>query len=232
MDSGFSPTAVRAFELLFRPWMWRRVHAVRVAGLPEQTISDCPLLLVANHVSWWDGFVLREVQRLLRPGVPLYTLMSEAELKRFPFFRCLGAVGIDGSAAPSVARALRLLEARLRERPNAAIVYFPQGRIWPSHRRPLGFQRGVELFARRLSAEVLPVGLHAEPLNTVSPTFFVSMGGRLNASAEASELECRVEAQIDRVLAFLSLHGEDAPRAWPAPRTPLPPAREVVREAL
>jgi 1-acyl-sn-glycerol-3-phosphate acyltransferase len=111
MNSRFSPAAVRAFELLFHPWMRRRVHAVRVAGLPMGVAPTRPLLLASNHVSWWDAFVLREVQRVLRPGAPMYTLMSEAELARLPFFRWMGVVGIENGSPGSVARALRLLEA-------------------------------------------------------------------------------------------------------------------------
>jgi 1-acyl-sn-glycerol-3-phosphate acyltransferase len=203
-----------AFELFFRPWMRRRVHAVRVSfAAPPPT--DRPLLLAANHVSWWDGFVLREVQRTLRPGAPMYTVMSSAELARFPWFRLMGVVGVDPASAGSVSRALAFLRTRLRERPESTVVFFPQGRIWPSHRRPLGFRRGVEVFARRLSAHVLPVGIHAEPLNTVAPTFFVSVGGGMEGRVAAQELERRVESEIDAVLGFLAEHGEDAGDAWP-----------------
>src|SRR5690606_8486269 len=110
MSSRFSPAAVRAFELLFRPWMRGRGHAVHMAGLAGRDAPTGPVLLAANHVSWWDGFVLREVQRVLRPDAPLYTLMSEAQLRRFPFFRRLGVVGIDGASPPSVARAIHFLQ--------------------------------------------------------------------------------------------------------------------------
>jgi len=231
MSSRFSRAAVGAFELFFRPWMRRRVHAVRVAGLPARLPADRPLLLAANHVSWWDGFVLREVQRALRPGAPMYTLMSRAELARFPFFRQLGVVGVEGSSPGSVSGALRFLRARLEERPDAVVVYFPQGQIWPSHRRPLGFRRGVELFARHLSPLVLPVGLHAEPLNTVAPTFFVSVGEPLERAWEVETLERRVEAELDALLAFLSAHGEEAPSAWPGPFGRLRTARGALQEA-
>ncbi|HEX6068783.1 MAG TPA: lysophospholipid acyltransferase family protein [Longimicrobiaceae bacterium] len=231
MGSVFSPAAVAAFELLFRPWMRRRVHAVRVAGLPTRIPPAQPLLLAANHATWWDGFVLREVQRMLRPGAPLYTVMSAAELDRFPFFRRLGVVGIDAGSPASVARAVRFLEARIRDRPDSVVAYFPQGRIWPTHRRPLDFRRGVEIFARRLGAVVLPVGLHAEPLNTVSPTFFVSVGEPLDGAPEAAELERHVEAQLDAIHRFLAEHGEDAPRLWPGPFEPLEATRDPVRGA-
>jgi 1-acyl-sn-glycerol-3-phosphate acyltransferase len=230
MNSRFSPAAVGAFELLFRRWMRRRVRAVRITGLPASLPPARPLLLAANHVSWWDGFVLREVQRALRPGAPLYTLMSSAELERLPFFRLLGVVGIDGGSPGTLASALRFLRERLRERPDSVIVLFPQGRIWPSHRRPLGFRPGVELFARRLGPVVVPVGVHAEPLNAASPTYFASVGEPCAAAPEASGLERSVEAQLDAVLAFLAEHGEDAPRHWPAPHWHLAPARDPVPE--
>jgi 1-acyl-sn-glycerol-3-phosphate acyltransferase len=213
VDSRFSPLAVRAFEAFFRPWRDRRVRTL-MAGLPAHLPPDVPLLLAANHVSWWDGFVLREVQRSLRPGAPLYTVMSAAELARFPWFRRMGVVGVDPASPGSVARALGFLRARLRERPESTVVFFPQGRIWPSHRRPLGFQRGVEVFARRLSTRVLPVGIHAEPLNTAAPTFFVSVGEGVDAPLSAGELERRVEVELDAILGFVAEHGEDAGAAW------------------
>lgn len=222
MDSRFSPAAVAAFELFFRPWMRRRVRAVLVAGVPRDLPPDRPVLFVPNHVSWWDGFVMREVQRVLRPGAPLFHLMSERELRRVPYFRRMGVVGIDAASPSSVARALRSLEERLAGRRDGCVVLFPQGRIWPSFRRPLGFERGVELFARRLAPLVLPVGLHLEPLNAAAPTVFVSVGEPVEGGVDAADLEARVEAEVDAVLAFLSAHGEEAPRAWPGPHGRLP----------
>src|SRR5947208_2199405 len=84
----WTPLFVRAFELAWRPWMRSRLH-VRIGQMPATLSADVPLLLVANHTSWWDGFVLRELQRRLRPDAPLYTLMSSAELARFPALRLM-----------------------------------------------------------------------------------------------------------------------------------------------
>jgi len=175
-------------------------------------------MLVANHVSWWDGFLLREVHRALRPRAPLHTVMLESELGRRPMLKRLGAVGLDPGNAASSAHCIRVLQDRLEHRPDSVIAFFPQGRIWPMHRRPLQFQRGVELFARKLpSADLLPVAIHIEPLNRVSPTAFllagpIMTGGR---APDASLLESAVEHQLDNVLRFLSEHGERAPIEWP-----------------
>jgi hypothetical protein len=221
MRSHFSPAKLAAFELFFRPWRRRRIHATRIAGLPRE-LPRLPLVLVANHVSWWDGFTLREVHRLLRPAAPVWTLMTERELLRSPFLRSIGGFGIDPEHPASVRGALRFLRARAAERPDATVLLFPQGRIWPAHRRPLGFRRGVEGFARAVSpCVVLPIAIHHEPLTAAAPTVFVSAGATVRGGdgerCVAALLGGAGVAESDRILDFLSLHGEDAPRHWPDP---------------
>lgn len=234
MSSRFSPAAVAGFELLFGPWMRRRIAAVRLAGLPPHLAPDTPLLLVANHVSWWDGFALRELHRVLRGGAPLYTVMLQREVDRLPFFRWLGAVGIDPASPASILGGLRQLRQRIAERPDAVVAFFPQGRIWPSHRRPLGFRRGVELFAHQLAPLlVLPVALHLEPLQSPAPTLFVIAGEPLDAAeVDAERLEAEVASLLDGLLAGLAEHGEEIGRAWPGPFDPLPFGRRVAALSL
>ncbi|HEU4561495.1 MAG TPA: 1-acyl-sn-glycerol-3-phosphate acyltransferase [Longimicrobium sp.] len=220
MRSRFSPAALAAFELFFRPWQRRRLNAVRITGLPRALPGDLPLVLAANHVSWWDTFTLREVHRILRPSAPLYTVASERELKHLPWFRLTGAFGVDAAQPASVLAAIRFLRDRVRERRDATVIFFPQGRIWPSHRRPLGFRRGIEAFTRPIApCLVLPIALHHEPGTTSAPTVYVSVGAPIHVtrSLDADLLESVVEAESDAILDFLSLHGEDAERNWPGP---------------
>lgn len=219
MRSRFSPAALAVFELLHGPWRRRRVRHTLVAGLPRGLDAGRPLLLAANHVSGWDGFTLREVHRLLRPRGPLYTLMAERELRRFPVLRLLGVFGVDAESAVSVRGALRFVRERARERPDLTLSFFPQGRIWPSHRRPLGFLGGIEAFARALSpCVVLPVAIHHESLAGPPPTVLVSAGEPIDGDAvQAARLERAVAHESDRLLAFAARHGEEVARHWPGP---------------
>jgi hypothetical protein len=117
-----------------------------------------------------------------------------------------------------VLAAIRFLRDRVRERRDATVIFFPQGRIWPGHRRPLGFRRGIEAFVRPVApCMVLPIAIHHDPGATPAPTVYVSCGAPIHVARELDHelLESIVEAESDAILDFLSLHGEDAPRRWP-----------------
>jgi 1-acyl-sn-glycerol-3-phosphate acyltransferase len=226
MTSRFNPLAVAAFEAFFRPWRDRRVRTL-MAGLPADLPPDVPLLLAGNHTSWWDPFTLREMQRALRPSSPVFVVMLERELARRPYFRRMGVHGIEPGSGASLRACVRQLRERLAERPDGTVVFFPQGRIWPSFKRPLGFHPGVGLLARELAPlVVIPVALHVEPLSSTRATVFASAAEPIHVRGALSpaELEAAVTAELDALLAFLALHGEDAPAHWPGPRGRLPTA--------
>ena len=219
MNTRYSRRVWAGFELFFRPWMKRRLDGVHVRGVENANwLPSLPVILVANHVSWWDGFLLREVHRRIRPDAPFHVVMTERELRRFPLFRWMGAVPLaEGPLAPR--QLLRDLERRARARPDAVFGYFPQGRIWPSHRRPLGFRRGVTWLAARMApVAVLPVGLHLEPMTRPGPAAFVSVGRprMVQSPISPSLLEDQVTELVDELLTWTRRHGEDAARRWRA----------------
>lgn len=217
MATSWHPLAVRLLYLFLRPFMQRRLAGIYVQGLPTALPAGHTVLLVANHVSWWDGFLLREVHQHCVGDHPLYTVMLEAQLRRFPFFRWMGALGITPSEPASLRRALRFLQAQRQEADNPWVAFFPQGRIWPSWRRPLAFQPGLRLFAEALKpAVLLPVGLHIEPLNEARPAAFVSVGPpRLCGENVVQMAEEGVTEALNQIHDLLRTYGEDTPKHWP-----------------
>jgi len=202
----------RAFDVAFAPVMRRRLHVRLSEPLPD--VAPGPIVLVANHVSWWDGFLLRAVQRALRPHGALHSIALERELERHPFLRRIGGIGIDAASPSSILHTLRAIERLLSDEP--VLGYFPQGRIAPSHARPLAFHRGIDLVLRALGpATVIPVALHIEPLARFAPTAFVALGEPLESTVvDHAFLERCVTRLLDDVLAFTAAHGEDADRMW------------------
>lgn len=186
-----------------------------------------PLILVGNHVSWFDGFLLREVQRRLRPRSVFRTVMLSSELQWNPVLRLLGGTGFDPERPLSLRGVIRTLRSAKENdpRPTGLVVsFFPQGRIYPSFRRPLGFAAGIELLAHSLApCRVMGVGIHLEPGNRVAPSAFlhaspprlVDGSGRLRVAL----LEEDVREALDRIHHHLALHGERAPDFWPGEAT-------------
>jgi hypothetical protein len=216
-----SPRAWALFELAFRPWLRKNLAGIHLAGLPEPSdlARDLPLVLVANHTSWFDGFLLRAVHRGVRPESALLSAMLERELRGRPILRFIGGVGFDPERPLTLRRVLQ--EVRARRDPAPTLSYFPQGRIFPSFRSPLGFQRGIETLIRHLAPlHVLPVGIHLEGGNAVRPHAFVS-AGRLRTISDARDapsaraLEQDVAQETLRIRTFLETWGEDAPLRWP-----------------
>jgi 1-acyl-sn-glycerol-3-phosphate acyltransferase len=210
----YSGAAFSAFDLAFGPWRSRRLAAAPMLGLEQPVPADRPLILVANHMSWWDGFLLRDLQKALRPAAPLYTVMMERELRRNPWFRLMGALPLRHGSSSSLLSLLRSVRRIAATRSDAVFAFFPQGCIWPSGRRPLGFLRGVELMARAAApCSMVPVALHIEPLNHAKPTAFIAMGPAIHVPEEgvtAASLEAAVSARLDAIRAILDEHGERA----------------------
>ena len=229
-----SPLAWRVFELAFRPWMRRRIADVKVTGLPREAPPG-PLLLCANHTSFWDGFLLREVHRRLKPEGRLVTIMLERELRGRPLLRAIGGLGVVPGSLPSLRRVGRTLEATVRRDPALAVSFFPQGRIWPVDRRPLAFLDGLRFVRDRLvrGADpgvpwILPVALRLESLVGPTPTAFVSVGAPVPPDVSGHEVvglvEARVTGELDALGAFLRHHGEASAERWPGPDGVLPRA--------
>lgn len=207
------------------------IHAVRMAGLPRAVPRDVPLLICPNHTSWWDGFLVKRLFAAIRPDATLLTIMLDEELGLHPVLRPLGAIGIRPGSLGSIRATVRTVKAARSREPEIGVVFFPQGKLWPSFRRPLGFRPGVHLFHEAMApAKILPVGIHFEPgvgpapiayLSTGTPIDPFDSGGRAHT---LQRLEAAVEAELDAIHHFLAQHGEDEETHWPTRDTPLPRA--------
>ncbi len=165
-----------------------------------QVIPDLPMLITSNHVSWWDGFFISEVQRRLLPGIPHYTIMLDSELRKYPFFSRIGAIGIDPAQPTKVAQTFLSLRKIRRSKHSMSVALFPQGQITPQLVRPIEFKRGVETLIRTLNpVQIIPVALHIEPLSKPRPTALIRSGRAIRSDNQRISTEF-LEAQVQMLL--------------------------------
>jgi len=144
-----------------------------------QTISRFPVLLIPNHSTWWDGFFIYMINRFYF-NRHLYIMMLERQLKRYPFFRRVGAFSIDPEQKKEIRRSLEytLELMKITSEPAPLITLFPQGELLPWALRPLNFKKGlawiISHYPHRLN--LIPVVLRIEYQNEQKANVFFKFG--------------------------------------------------------
>lgn len=205
------PWALWAARRYARRALTRRFEGVYVDGLDATRAAAAagPLLLCANHVSWWDAFVLVVVDEAL--GTDGRALMDDDNLQRLGFFRALGALPLSLRDPRKALSQLRSASSWLADgavdgplNPGAgrALWMFPQGRQVPSWRRPLGFHKSLVRVADDAGCAVVPVSLLVTWRERPEPAILVRLHPPLRvrggpARAFADDVEARVADGID-----------------------------------
>lgn len=166
----------RVFAVYNRNLLGRRFEGLRAAGLAalRERPRDLPLVLYANHSSWWDGLAAFQVGRAC--GLDHYVMMEEDQLRAYTLFRRLGAFSVVREDAREAARSVRYAAGLLRGT-DRALWIFPQGRIVPNDARPLELFGGAAAVVRRAGgAYAAPVAFRYEFLHGFRPEAFARVG--------------------------------------------------------
>jgi 1-acyl-sn-glycerol-3-phosphate acyltransferase len=166
----------RLFAVYNRNLLARRFEGLRVAGLEHlrNRPTDAPLLLYANHSSWWDGLVAFQLGRA--SALAQYVLMEERQLKAYPLFRRLGAFSIERQSAREALRSIEYAASLLRGTTRALWI-FPQGETFANDTRPLKLYAGAaRIIERAGTAYAAPVAMRYEFLGDFRPEAFARVG--------------------------------------------------------
>lgn len=103
-------------------------------------------LVLATHSSWWDGMLLLMCEHYFFHH-DTYVLMDEDGLKRFPFFKHLGAFSVKKGSRRDVLQALSHARNLLDD--GKTVWVFPQGEEVHQEIRPVHIESGATtLFGR------------------------------------------------------------------------------------
>lgn len=110
----------------------------------DVTDKGLPVLVIANHFSWWDGFWVMHMNRKLF-GRKFYYMMLEEELRKNIFLNRIGGYSVKRGSR-SIIESLRYTIDLLKDRENLVLL-FPQGKIESGHVSRFTFEKGVQRVA-------------------------------------------------------------------------------------
>jgi len=98
------------------------------------------VLLLANHFSWWDGFVIFQINRLyFRKN--FHVMITEENYRKVWFLKYLGSFSVKKNSR-SVIETLEYA-GHLLDDPRNLVLLFPQGKLFSGHVEEIHFQKGL-----------------------------------------------------------------------------------------
>ncbi len=203
-------------DKIFRIYIHRLIrkyfNAIYRQGEIPVIEENKPLLLLPNHSTWWDGFLIYWINETFFRR-PLYLMMLEEQLRKYPFFSRIGAYSINPGRIKDVKESLDytidILERE--EIPSPLVCIYPQGELKTACVRPLGIKTGYNWIIQnsRQDIQVLPLAIRMEFTDQQRPEIFFRFdeifqsNEELNPSPVAldhilSSLLDQIEESLDR----------------------------------
>lgn len=102
--------------------------------------KDRSILLLANHFSWWDGFIMYQVNRI-HYRKTFYVMVTEENYKKVWFLKYLGAFPVKHHSR-SMIRSLEYA-GQLLNNPDNLVLIFPQGKLHSGTAKEVIFEKGL-----------------------------------------------------------------------------------------
>ncbi len=196
------------FVIYNRSLLKRRFRCIKVSGLKsfEERNPSLPLIIYANHSSWWDGLVILEV--LSNFMFDKYVMMEEKQLRKLWFFRRLGAFSVVRENPLEAVRSIEYSVKILTEKINRTLLLFPQGEILPNDIRPLHFFNGLaKIIEQTGTCLTCPLVIRYEFRGNFKPEIFIMIGeprvfefvDKTARKKVTGELEAQMSVYLDRL---------------------------------
>jgi len=118
--------------------MRRSFHSVQLKG--DFTDRGLPVLLICNHMSWWDGIWAFHFNREVLHR-KFHFMMLEEQLRKNWFFKYTGGFSVT-KKSKSIIETI-YYTAELLQNPENSVLMFPQGEIQSMHLHQFHFENGI-----------------------------------------------------------------------------------------
>ena len=124
-------------------------ETVRIIG--ELATKNSPILLISNHMSWWDGFWAMYINLTVLHR-KFHFFMLEEQLRKYWFFNYTGGFSINKKSKDMI-ESLNYAKTLLKD-PQNMLLIFPQGGIQSMHNQPIQFEKGLERILKNTENEI------------------------------------------------------------------------------
>ncbi len=195
------------YRLLIRSAVRQSFHGVYYRqNSPTPSHDGPPVIFFANHSAWWDAHLAMVFnEQIWRRDA--YVMVEDAQLRRYPFFRYMGAFSVSRTNPRAAAASMKYAARLLRAEPNRLMLIFPQGEIQANDLRPFKLFRGTGAIARE-SAPCLayPLALRYEFIGEQKPDAFISIGSPIHIETSSTtakdlteEMTLRLTTEMDQM---------------------------------
>ncbi|MFO7867773.1 MAG: 1-acyl-sn-glycerol-3-phosphate acyltransferase [Bacteroidales bacterium] len=150
----------------------RHFHSVHFMS-DSIDVSSSSVLVLANHISWWDGFWIQYLNTHMFHK-KMFFMMMYAQLQRFWFFKYTGGFSVQ-KGKKSLLETLSYASSILQNRDNMLLL-FPQGYIQSMHTNFFEFNRGVEKIISQQcpdSCKIVFVANFIDYLSVAKPSVYI-----------------------------------------------------------
>jgi len=139
---------ITGFFAIYIDWIIKRhFHKIdfnRPKFNPEQSV-----LLISNHFSWWDGFLLYHINKLVFKK-KFHIMVLEESMQKMSFLKYLGSFSVARNSR-SVLESLDYAAELLCKADNLVVI-FPQGKLYSNFVDDISFEKGASHIAAKTKA--------------------------------------------------------------------------------
>ncbi|MEM0927183.1 MAG: lysophospholipid acyltransferase family protein [Planctomycetota bacterium] len=180
---------IDGFHRFLRRYLRRHFHCIAVdrASRPvSETGGERPLILFANHPSWWDPLIAQYLNRTLFDNRTFYAPIDAEALEQYKVFERLGFFGVRLSSK-SGAAAFLANSRDVLDRPSAALWITPEGQFSDVRDHTTPLMPGLaHLCHRSDDADVMAVALEYAFWDERLPICFASLSRPVTLSNHAN----------------------------------------------
>jgi 1-acyl-sn-glycerol-3-phosphate acyltransferase len=181
----------------------RSFHSVSLLGVVDLgTLANRPLVIYANHPSWWDPLTgLVAWRRLFADRIP-YAPIDSVAVEKYAFFKKLGFFGVERNSARGARNFLRVARELLR-RGDTLLFMTPQGRFADVREPRLEFEAGLgHVFRQSPGTAFLPLAVEYTFWEEKHPEVLIRFGEPLladdtNTALPAGDINRQLEDRLE-----------------------------------